>query len=92
MAETPGGGQSGGITNTGNMSAGGNIVGRDMTINTTTSTLSKTEIAFQPIAAAVKESPPAMRPAVEATLTSLKKEVEKGKRASSRMMGSSPGS
>ena|SRR5690348_2932625 len=41
------------------------------------STLSKTEIAFQPIADVVKETTPAMRPAAEAMLTSLKKEVEK---------------
>ncbi|MFL5281631.1 MAG: hypothetical protein ACJ8AW_11730 [Rhodopila sp.] len=60
------------------MNAGGNIVGGNMTLNTTTtSTISKTEIAFQPIADAVKESPAAMRPAAEATLASLKKEVEK---------------
>ena len=62
------------------MNAGGNIVGGNMTTNTTTSTLSKTEIAFQPIADAVKAGPPAMRPAAEATLTSLKKEVEKAEK------------
>jgi hypothetical protein len=80
MAETPNSGQSGGVSNTGNMSAGGNIVGGNMTVNTTTSTMSKTEIAFQPIAGTVKETAPAMRPAAEATLASLKKEVEKGEK------------
>ena len=80
MAETQGSGQSGGLSNTGTMNAGANIVGGNMTVNTTTSTLSKTEIAFQPIADAVKETPPAMRPAAEATLASLKKEVEKGEK------------
>jgi hypothetical protein len=56
---------------------GGSIVGRNMTINTTMSTMSKMQIAFQPIADAVKDAAPAMRPAAEATLASLKTEVEK---------------
>jgi hypothetical protein len=77
MAETPSSGQSGGVSNTGTQSAGGNIVGGNMTVTTSTSTISKTETAFQPIADAIKTSPDAMRPAAEATLASLKKEVEK---------------
>jgi hypothetical protein len=56
---------------------GGNVVGGNMTVTTTTSTLSKTAIAFQPLANVVKEAPPALQPAAEATLASLKKEVEK---------------
>jgi hypothetical protein len=74
----PQGGQSGGVTNTGTMNTGGgNVVGGNMTVNTTTSTMSKIAIAFQPLANAVKEAPPALQPAAEATLASLKKEVEK---------------
>jgi hypothetical protein len=74
----PQSGQSGGVSNTGTMTTGGGpVVGRDMTINTTTSTTSKTQIAFQPIADAVKDAPAALQPAAEATLASLKKEVEK---------------
>jgi hypothetical protein len=72
----PQGGQSGGVTNTGTMNTGGgNVVGGNMTVNTTT--LSKTAIAFQPLANAVKEAPLALQPAAEATLASLKREVEK---------------
>lgn len=78
MPETPAAGQSGGVTNIGTMNTGGgSIVGRNMTINTTMSTMSKMQIAFQPIADAVKDAAPAMRPAAEATLASLKTEVEK---------------
>jgi hypothetical protein len=81
MAETTSGGQSSGVTNTGTMNTGGgSVVGRDMAINTATSTISKTEIAFQPVANAVKEASPAMLPAAEATLASLKKEVERGEK------------
>lgn len=80
MPETPAG-QSGGVSNTGTMNTGGgSVVGRDMTINTTTSTTSKMQIAFQPIADAVKKAAPAMRPAAEATFTSLKQEVEKAEK------------
>jgi hypothetical protein len=74
----PQSGQSGGVTNTGTMNTGGgNVVGGNMTVNTTTSTQSKIAIAFQPLANAVKEAPQAIQPAAEATLASLKKEVEK---------------
>ena len=70
------------IVNSGSMSAGSLAicVGGNMTANTTTSTLSDTDIAFQPIADAVKAAPPAMRPAAEAMLTSLKQEVAKGEK------------
>lgn len=80
MSDAKSTGQSGGVSNTGTMNAGSNIVGGNMTVNTTTSTLSKTEIAFQPLTNAVKEAPSAMRPAAETTLASLKKEVEKGEK------------
>lgn len=70
------GGQRGGILNSGTMNAGGDIVGGDRTVTT----MSKTEIAFQPIANIVRETAPAMRPAAEATLASLKQEVEKGEK------------
>jgi hypothetical protein len=77
----PQSGQSGGVTNTGTMTTGGgNVVGGNMTVNTTTSTQSKIEVAFQPIADAIKTAPPGMQPAAEATLTSLKKEVEKSEK------------
>lgn len=77
----PQSGQSGGVTNTGTMTTGGgNVVGGNMTVNTTTSTQSKIEVPFQPIADAIKAAPPAMQPAAEATLTSLKKEVEKSEK------------
>jgi hypothetical protein len=86
----PTGGQSGGVSNTGTMNTGGgSVVGRDMTINTTTSTTSKMQIAFQPIADAVKEAAPAMRPAADATLVGLRQEVEKaekGERAHDSVM------
>ncbi len=71
-------GQSGGVSNTGTMTTGGgNVVGGNMTVNTTTSTQSKMAIAFQPLANAVKEAPLELQPAAEATLASLKQEVEK---------------
>jgi hypothetical protein len=74
----PRGGQSGGVSNIGTMNTGGgHVVGRDMTVNTITSRLSKMAIAFQPLANAVKDAPPALQPAAEATLASLKQEVEK---------------
>ena len=77
----PQGGQSGGVSNTGTMTTGGgNVVGGNMTVNTTTSTQSKIAIAFQPLANAVKEAPPALQPAAEATLASLKQEVEKSEK------------
>ena len=80
MPETPTG-QSGGVSNTGTMNTGGgSVVGRDMTITTTTSTTSKMQIAFQPIADAVKDAPPAMRPAADATLVGLRQEVEKAEK------------
>jgi hypothetical protein len=80
MPETPAN-QSGGVSNTGTMNTGGgSVVGRDMTINTTTSTTSKMQIAFQPIADAVKEAVPAVRPAAEATLVGLRQEVEKAEK------------
>jgi len=64
--------------NTGTMTTGGgHVVGGNMTITTTTSTQSKIAIAFQPLAEMVKEAPPALRPAAEATLASLKQEAEK---------------
>jgi tetrahydromethanopterin S-methyltransferase subunit D len=56
---------------------GGHVVGGNMTVHTTTCTFSKVELAFQQIANAVKEAPAALQPAAEATLTSLKTEVEK---------------
>ena len=80
MPETPTG-QSGGVSNTGTMdTGGGSVVGRDMTINTTTSIRSKMQIALQPIADAVNEAPLAMRPAADATLVGLRQEVEKAEK------------
>src|SRR4051812_7960742 len=77
MPETPAG-QSGGICNTGTIdTGGGHMAGRDLTIDTTTSTTSKMQIAFQPIADAVKDAAPAIRPIAKTTLDSLKTEVEK---------------
>jgi hypothetical protein len=64
--------------NTGTMTTGGgHVVGRNMTITTTKSTQSEIAIAFRPLAEMVKEAPPALRPAAEATLASLKNEAEK---------------
>lgn len=78
MAQVPRSGQSGGVSNSGTMNTGGgHVAGGDMTVTTTTSTMSKTEIAFQPIANAVQEASPALRPAAEATLASLKNEAKK---------------
>jgi hypothetical protein len=78
--------QSGGVNiSGGNLTVGGDIVGRDKIVETEISTVQLEQI-FRPLTEAARSAPPAVQQEVAQKVEELKKEAAKGKSATDSVM------
>ena len=77
--------QSGGVNITGNVTVGGDVVGRDKIVGTEISSVQLEQI-FRPLREAVHNAPPAVQQEAAQKVEELEKEAAKGKSATDKVM------